>query len=159
MHQVGNVCVIFYRLEALNRSKAAQAFSAEGGLHYAGRWNSRGRRIVYTSSSVALACLETLVHMQTLRHSEERLLFTIEVPDRLIEELHPLPKEWDAEPTVAASREVGDRWVTEQRSVVLLVPSVVVPVEQNALINPRHPRFRLDWVQTAKRFRYDPRLK
>lgn len=149
--------MIFYRLDV--HPKAAQAFSGEGGLHGAARWHSLGTRLVYASSSVALACLETLVHLQTLRHSEERWLFTIEVPDRLVEELRPLPRGWDAEPAGAESRAAGDRWVTEQRSVALLVPSVVVPVEQNALINPRHPRFRLDWVRTAKRFRYDPRLK
>jgi RES domain-containing protein len=151
--------VTFHRLEDLSRSKAAQAFSGEGGRHAAGRWNSFGTRIVYTSSSVALACLETLVHLRSVRHGEERWLFTIEVPDHLVEELRPLPRSWDVEPAGAESRAVGDRWVTEQRSVALLVPSVVVPVEQNALINPRHPRFRLDWVQRAKRFRYDPRLK
>jgi len=96
--------------------------------------------------------------MQTLRHSEERWLFTIDVPDRLVEELRPLPKGWDAEPAIASSRAAGDRWIAEQRSVALLVPSVLVPVEQNALINPRHSRFRLEWVQRPERFRYDPRL-
>ncbi|CAN5583903.1 RES family NAD+ phosphorylase [soil metagenome] len=151
--------MIFYRLEALTRSRPSQAFSGEGGLVGAARWHSLGTRLVYTSSSVALACLETLVHMQRLREPEERWLFAIEVPDRLVEELRPLPLGWDVEPAGAQTRALGDRWVTEQRSVALLVPSVVVPVEQNALINPRHPRFRLDWVQKAKRFRYDPRLK
>lgn len=149
----------FYRLEDLSRSTAAKAFSGEGGLHAAGRWNSLGTRIVYTSSSVALACLETLVHLQVVRQAEDRWLFTIDIPDRWLEELDPLPNDWDLEPVAAASRAAGDRWVTLQRSVALLVPSVVVPMEKNALINPRHPRFRLDWVQPAKRFRYDPRLR
>jgi len=151
--------VTFYRLEALTRPKPAQAFSGEGGLHYALRWNSVGTRLVYTSSSAALACLETLVHMQTLRDAEERWLFTVQVPDRLVEELRPWPKGWDAEPAEVASRAAGDKWVAEERSVVLLVPSVVVPVEMNALINPRHPQFRLDWVPKPVRFRYDPRLR
>jgi len=149
--------VTFYRLDV--QSKAAQAFSGEGGLHGPARWHSLGTRLVYTSSSVALACLETLVHKQTLRHSAERWLFTIEVPDRLIEELSALPKGWDSEPAGPASRGAGDQWCNAQGSVALLVPSVIVPVEQNALINPRHPRFRLDWVKPAVRFRYDPRLK
>jgi RES domain-containing protein len=151
--------VIFYRLERLVRTTAAEAFSGEGGLHYALRWNSLGTRLVYASTSVALACLETLVHMQMLARSEERWLFTIDIPDRFVEELRELPKGWDAEPAGETSRAIGDRWIAQQRNVALLVPSVVVPVEQNALINPRHPRFRLDWVQKAKRFRYDPRLK
>lgn len=148
----------FYRLEKGARAKAAKAFGGEGGLHAAGRWNSLGTRIVYTSSSVALACLETLVHMGQPRHLIERWLFTIEVPDDCIETLTDPPPGWSDEPAGAASRAVGDRWVTEQRSVALLVPSVVVAVEQNALVNPRHPRFKIDWVTGPVRFRYDPRL-
>lgn len=149
----------FYRLEALTRSKASDAFSGEGGLHVAGRWNSLGTRLVYTSASAALACLETLVHMQKLRAPEERWLFAIDVPDQLVEELRPLPGAWNAEPVSAAALAAGDRWVTEQRSIALLVPSVIVPMEMNALINPRHPEFRLEWVRKPLRFRYDPRLK
>jgi len=151
--------VIFHRLESLDRSDPASAFSGEGGLHAAGRWNSLGTRIVYASSSVALACLETLTHMRTPRKLEERWLFTIEIQDDKIEELARLPKGWDDEPASAASREVGDEWAVQQRSVALLVPSAIVPVEMNALINPLHPDFRLSWVKPPSRFQYDPRLK
>ena len=149
----------FYRLEALARSEARDAFSGEGGLHVAGRWNSLGTRVVYTSGSVALACLETLVHLQKLRDPEERWLFAIDVPDRLVEELRPLPPAWNAGSSSTNAALAGDRWITEQQSAVLLVPSVIVPMEMNALINPRHPQFRLDWVKKPVRFRYDPRLK
>lgn len=151
--------MIFHRLESLNRSDPASAFSGEGGLHAAGRWNSLGTRVVYASSSVALACLETLTHMRTPRRLEERWLFAIEIPDDQIEELARPPKGWDDEPASAASREVGDEWATEQRSVALLVPSAIVPVEMNALTNPLHPDLRLSWVGPLSRFRYDPRLK
>jgi len=153
--------VIFYRLETLHRSDPGEAFSGEGGLHAAGRWNSLGTRMVYASSSVALACLETLAHMRTPRRLEERWLFAIEIPDDLTEKpsIGDLPARWDSEPASAASRNIGDQWVMEQRSVALLVPSVIVQVEQNALINPRHPAFRIDSVKPPVRFRYDPRLK
>lgn len=151
--------MIFYRLERLGRTSAAKAFSGEGGLHYALRWNSCGTRLVYTSGSVALACLETLVHMQMAAKSEERWLFTVDIPDRFVEELRPLPKDWNVEPAGSASQIAGDQWIASGRSVALLVPSVVVPLEKNALINPRHPQFRLEWVKKPVRFRYDPRLK
>jgi RES domain-containing protein len=153
--------VTFYRLETLDRSDPGEAFSGEGGLHAAGRWNSLGTRLVYASSSTALACLETLAHMRTPRRLEERWLFAIEIPDALIEKLSigDLPARWDSEPASAASRNIGDQWVIEQRSIALLVPSVIVQVEQNALINPRHPAFRIDSMKPPVRFRYDPRLK
>lgn len=151
--------MIFYRLERLARKTAAEAFRGEGGLHYALRWNSIGTRLVYASTSVALACLETLVHMQMLATSEERWLFTIDIPDRNVEELRQLATDWNADPAIAASRMVGDEWIASTRRVELLVPSVVVPVERNALLNPRHPRFKIEWVARPERFRYDPRLK
>ncbi len=159
MHQVGNLCVTFYRLEAIGRSTAAQAFSGEGAAQYAGRWHSRATRVVYTSSSAALACLETLVHMQTVTHPTERWLFAIDVPDEFVQPLGELPRHWDAEQATAASQTVGDHWIAKHRSVALLVPSTIVPMEMNALINPRHPNFRLEWVKLPMRFRYDPRLK
>jgi RES domain-containing protein len=148
-------------METLDRSDPGEAFSGEGGLHAAGRWNSLGTRLVYASSSTALACLETLAHMRTPRRLEERWLFAIEIPDSLIEKLSigDLPARWDSEPASAASRNIGDQWVIEQRSIALLVPSVIVQVEQNALINPRHPAFRIDSMKPPVRFRYDPRLK
>lgn len=149
----------FYRLTSLSRRTAAQAFNGDGALHAGGRWNSEGTRLVYASASVALGCLETLVHMRMLPHAADRWLFTIEIPDPLIERLKQLPPGWDSEPAGAASRTVGDRWIAEQRSVALLVPSAVIPLEQNALINPRHARFDIKWVKPAVRFRYDPRLK
>ena len=149
----------FYRLESLDRPAPAEAFSGEGGLHAAGRWNSLGTRMVYASSSVALACLETLTHMRAPRRLEERWLFTIEIPDNLIEDIADPPNGWDSEPAGAVSRVVGDKWVREERSVALLVPSVIVPMESNALINPRHPKFRLAWVKTRKHFRFDSRLQ
>ena len=151
--------MIFHRLESLDRTTPALALSGEGGLHAAGRWNTLGTRMVYASGSVALACLETLTHMRTPRRLEERWLFTIEIPDDQIEELSSLPVGWNAEPAGSVSREAGDLWVREQRSVALLVPSAIVPLEKNALLNPHHPSFRLDRVRRPARFRYDPRLK
>ena len=149
----------FYRLGSLVRPKAAEAFSGEGALHYAGRWNSVGTRVVYASSSVALACLETLVHLRKLKHPHERWLFTVEVPDELVETLQQLPPGWDAQPASDSGRAAGDQWIASGSGAALLVPSSIVPMEHNALLNPLHPKFRLEWVQAPVRFRYDRRLK
>jgi RES domain-containing protein len=39
------------------------AFDGEGAWLFGGRWNSRGTRMVYTSITLSLAALETLVHL------------------------------------------------------------------------------------------------
>lgn len=115
--------------------------------------------MVYASSSVALACLETLVHIGKLQHPHERWVFTVEIPDKLTEKVQQLPTEWDAQPASDSTRATGDQWITDERSVALLVPSSIVPMQNNALINPLHPQFKIDWVQKPVRFRYDSRLK
>ena len=36
----------------------------QGGLVASGRWHTKGRRVVYSAQSAALALLEMLVHME-----------------------------------------------------------------------------------------------
>jgi RES domain-containing protein len=40
-----------------------------------------------------------------------------------------------------AAQRYGDLWLAQQRSLILVVPSVLVPDELNYVINPVHPRF------------------
>ncbi|MCE0524240.1 MAG: RES family NAD+ phosphorylase [Methylacidiphilales bacterium] len=150
----------FFRLESPQRANAAEAFSGKGGLFAAGRWNSLGNLAVCASESVSLAYLEVLAHLDTGNSSRDHLLFEIEIPDDLIEirRAAPLPDGWDLRPPGPASRAVGDRWLAEKRSVALLVPSVIVAQERNALINPLHPKFDLGWVKGPMPFRGDTRL-
>ena len=37
-------------------------------------------------------------------------------------------------------REIGDTWLQECRTPLLRVPSVIIPVGRNILINPLHPK-------------------
>jgi len=41
----------------------ADDLSGKGAEEVGGRWNRRGTALLYCSSSIALACLETLVHL------------------------------------------------------------------------------------------------
>jgi len=42
---------------------AATAFFSDGAARTGGRWNSRGVRMIYASSTKSLAALETLGHL------------------------------------------------------------------------------------------------
>lgn len=53
-----------------------------------------------------------------------------------------LPKDWNARPPKSSSQLIGDDWFIKRSSLVLRVPSVVVPTEHNYLINPLHPNFK-----------------
>jgi RES domain-containing protein len=78
----------FVRAWRLNRSRygtKSDAFSGKGAAAYPGRWNEAGIPVVYTTSSVALAVLEILVHTHDRRVSNGRFaLFEVQIPAELI---------------------------------------------------------------------------
>jgi RES domain-containing protein len=54
---------------------------------------------------------------------------------------------------------VGDRWVTEKRSLLLRVPSTVIPRQPNFLLKPQHPDLASLVIDKLEPFRFDPRLQ
>ena len=116
--------------------------SGEGAARSGSRWNSRGVRVAYTSTSRPLAVLEMLVHVTRESVPDDIVLIPIDVPAALIAEMASPPPDWNALPWSDPSRDAGDKWAHDKRSVALLVPSVVLPAERNLLINPLHPDFR-----------------
>jgi RES domain-containing protein len=139
---------------------AATAFSGEGAEKAGGRWNSRGRAIVYASGTLSLAALETLVHISPLAPFKY-VAFRIEFDAALVEKasLDTLPPNWDAEPPGQSSMAFGDEWVLQARSAVLEVPSAIIPIEFNYLLNPSHPDFRKISIGKPEYFTFDPRLR
>lgn len=139
----------------------ATAFSGEGARLNGGRWNSPGVSTVYASSSLSLATLEVLVHLEDPDAFARLFSWVgIEIPEGSIERLDEsnLPKRWCDAETNVSSRAIGDAWVRSLRSAVLAVPSVVTPGEWNYLLNPAHPGFSKIKIGPAKPFQPDPRL-
>lgn len=143
-------------------SFAANAFSGDGARLAGGRWNPKGVPVVYAASSLALATLELLVHVADDLMPAEWVSFALDLPDDLaIESLTvaQLPPDWREYPAPDALQMLGADWCYEQRSAVLAVPSAVIPVEFNYLINPKHPDFtRITWA-SPQPFQLDARLR
>lgn len=139
---------------------AGSAFDGEGARLFGGRWNSPGTRVGYASDSIALATLEVLAHLQSTAILQSYVLAAIDFPEDLVEVLDPafLPRGWRRYPSPPENQAVGDRWVTEGRSLVLRVPSAIIPSAANFLINPQHPRFGRVVIRRPERFVFDPRL-
>ena len=139
----------------------ATAFSGEGARLSGGRWNSPGLAMVYTASSLSLATLEVLVHLED-PDAFKRLFswLPLEIPEDLVERLDPaqLPANWNTDETNSMSQSVGDVWLRSNRSAVLAVPSVVTPGERNYLLNPGHSGFSEIKIGKAESFLPDPRL-
>ncbi|MES1261899.1 MAG: RES family NAD+ phosphorylase [Acidobacteriota bacterium] len=140
------------------RLHAANPLSGEGAARYANRWNSKGVRVGYTSSSRPLAVLEMLVHVTRDTVPDDLVLLPIEVPDAFITEARDLPAKWNDFPYRDDSRAVGDAWIKTASSAALLVPSAVLPRERNLLINPLHPQFSGIRIHPAEQPALDPRL-
>ena len=135
---------VVWRIAADTATYAADDLSGTGAKMTGGRWNAVGQAVVYASCSRALACLETMVHLNAGGLPLNRYLVEIAIPDELWaaaqrEEARRLPVGWDAMPPSLTSTGLGGAWLAGGGSAVMLVPSVVVPEEFNVLINPAHP--------------------
>ena len=153
--------VLAWRISAEGRDYPANDMSGAGAKKFGGRWNSPGCAIVYASSSIALAALETLSAIRMDGLPFNRYLVRIDIPDDVWHSRSvpdPLPAGWDAIPAGLTSRQYGDQWSKGGRSLLLVVPSVIIPDEQNILINPVHrDAARLSAI-TVKRWMFDPRF-
>jgi RES domain-containing protein len=140
---------------------AATAFTGEGALLYPGRWHHAGTPVVYCSESRALAALEQLVHLHRNRLPPNFVCFSVDIPNDVgVREVHiaHLPAGGRHHPGPAELRDIGSGWVDSGETVVLQVPSAVVPGEHNHLLNPRHPDFGRLEICDPEPFAFDERL-
>lgn len=139
----------------------AEDLSGVGASIKNGRWNEKGTPVLYASASIALACLETLVHTSSSGLPLNRYLVRIEVEDAVWsarQKVAPPPVGWDAIPPGRVSIDEGQRWLSGNASLILEVPSVIVPEELNVLINPRHPAAATLRATKIRKWTYDGRF-
>ena len=139
----------------------ATAFTGEGAMLYGGRWHHPETPVVYCSESRALAALEQLVHLHRARLPPNFVCFPVEIPKDLASRevrREDLPAEWRRQPGPPELQDIGTRWAEASESVVLQVPSAIVPGEHNFLLNPRHPDFGRLAIGDPEPFAFDERL-
>jgi RES domain-containing protein len=139
---------------------AAKTLTGRGGLLASGRWHSQGRPVVYTSASLSLAALEVLVHVDRDLLPPGLTQVEIEVPDDVAVSslgVESLPEGWRLYPAPPALRELGERWLAEGATLVLRVPSAVIPQEADYLLNPLHPGISRVAVVSQEPFVYGTR--
>jgi RES domain-containing protein len=152
--------VTAWRLVTVRHGSATEAFSGEGARLFGGRWNSPGFAVIYASDSLALAALEALAHSDRRRFERRYLAYRLRLPERLVLTLADgdVPRDWRDRPVSLSARRIGDGWVSEGASVALSVPSVLVPLERNLVVNPAHPDFRALEIFEPLEFVFDSRL-
>jgi len=141
-------------------TQSATAFDGEGARLYGARWNSIGVPMVYAAENQSLAALEVRVHIDLTRMQRLYKCFAFAFDDHLMKSLpaRTLPTEWQEEPPTTSLQEIGDHWVKSADSVILAIPSAIIPGELNFLINPRHPDFKRLKISKPTDFAFDHRL-
>ena len=140
----------------------ADDLTGAGAERTGGRWNRKGLPMVYGAETIALACLETLVHLASVPLPFNRYLVRIDIPDDVWAAAERLsatiaPVGWDALPAGRVSIGFGAGWLASRQSACLMVPSTIVPEEHNVLINPHHIDAARITATKLRKWLYDPR--
>ena len=116
-------------------------WSAEGTRRTSGRWHEAGAEVIYASENYSTAMLETLAHWNGALPPNQHFI-EITIPKAVSYEVvtADVVPGWFTQ-SAQAARRYGRRWYTDNRSAILIVPSVVARMERNIVINRRHPEF------------------
>jgi RES domain-containing protein len=144
------------RVFRLTRARHA-ALDGEGARRYGGRWNSPGRRAVYTAAHRSLAVLEILVNLDLPPDlvPADYVMIEIEIPGPIMTAATVFDGPITAEINFRA---LGDAWIENGQNAVFSVPSVVVPAERNYIINPWHQQAAAIEAVSQAPFAVDERL-
>lgn len=113
-------------------------YDVEGARQFPGRWNTEDSPILYTSEHYSTAMLEKLVHTSGVLPPNQHYI-RVTIPNGVSYEVfqpaqHP---GWDAKNEIIC-KTFGNAWYQEQRSLLLIVPSIPARLERNFLINLSH---------------------
>lgn len=126
------------------------------------RWSSSGRKVIYTSSSVALACLENLIRRSGLGFSSDFQTIFYEIPSNARIEEVPIQKlvgNWRLRSGYSYCQAMGNMWYDKEDSLILKVPSAIIPGEFNFVIKTTSPEIGTIKIKDVKPFMPDERLE
>lgn len=132
-----------------------------GARLFGGRWNFEGEGVLYTSENRSLAVLETLVHTELNLLPDDLRLITIELPfdaDEIAKADLTYIDDWQSYPQMNETTRIGSKWLASLESPALSVPSAVMPMENNILLNPAHPKHADVKIVYSRPFKIDTRL-
>ena len=147
----------------LTRSQyLSKAFTGEGTKRAGGRWNYPGIPLIYTSSTLALALLETIVRLKAKYLPDGLIYFKVEMPDDIPMkkiEKKALPDAWANEIYDPYTQELGTKWAMSMTTAVLRVPSVISGEDYNYILNPQHKDYSLIKINKPVQISIDHRIK
>lgn len=146
----------------ITQASFADDLTGNGARLYGGRWNSEGVFALYTSQSRSLALLENIVHVPvSLLREKTYMIITLNIPDNasMAEiDINQLSKDWDSFNALPDTRTIGDRFFHAAKSLILKVPSVLMPEEYNFVLNPLMPAMKEVEIINKRKLAFNDRL-
>lgn len=143
----------------LTPKKYATDLSGMGAKLYGGRWNRVGVSLLYTSENLSLSVLESIVHINNPTFLPIFQAITIEIPDSFQEySTNNFPDNWHNQDGFESLRKLTDKFVDKKEFLAMKVPSAIIDVEYNFLINPQHSLFKEVKIINQQEFSFDQRL-
>ena len=144
----------------IRREKYSKSLIASG---VANRWNKDDEFLIYTASSIALSTLELVAHRGAINIVHQYKLLSIKITlekgDITEIKLKDLPPNWKQVTCYPQLQELGSNWYQSNQSLLLKVPSALVPWEHNFLISTKHPDFQQRVsIHSTENFEWDNRL-
>ncbi len=128
----------------ISRTEFIRDLNGTGAKIFGGRWNRVGMPVLYTSQAKSLAMLELIVHFSSIKAMMLDYSFAvIDIPENeiVIPEIDILSGNY-----LSINNEtlwnITDHFFTENKKLILQVPSVLIPGEYNYLLNPTFPDYR-----------------
>lgn len=131
--------MLVYRIVHKKYSKYLFASGMEG------RWNAEGNKVIYCAESIALAFLENMIRRQGVGFNNDFKIMIIQVPDDIIISIindKELKSGWRDSDNYFQCQQLGNEWYEEGKTLLLKVPSAVLPEEFNFVINAIHADYR-----------------
>lgn len=121
--------------------KYAHSLSVSG---FEGRWNSKGKLVLYASENIATSLLENIIYRTGIGFNNDYKIMVIYHPEEHIEQIitSNLPKDWRSLESYDQLQKIGNSWYDDQRSLCLKVPSSILPDNYNIIFNTTHPEFK-----------------
>lgn len=143
----------------LGQTRYAHLLTGEGAKLFGGRWNKIGQPCIYTSETRSLCVLEYAANV-TIEDVANELSFTAyDIPDDSWTSFtaKQLPQDWMEMQASNISREWGTQHL--QNHLALRLPSVIIPLEYNIILNPLHADFKKVKIKIIEPYSFDKRIK
>jgi len=150
--------MLVYRI---GKTKYAKDLEGEGAKLNGGRWNHPGFPCIYTGESKALSLLEYSAHVSLETIPRALSFTTYNVPDDSMVELKiaRLPGNWKEWPHSHETRDVGSKLLSDNKFLLIKLPSVIIPDEFIYIINTLHKKIKEVVIVEVEDYVYDLRVK